>query len=83
MGFHPTKTDPCVMLTENLKTNCCEYIAVYVNGQYIATQKPEAIVNTLKTKCKLKVQRDAKLSYHLGADYSNYPGGTMVCQPKK
>ena len=31
--------------------------------------------NSLKTKCKLKGKRDAKLSYD--------PGQTMVCQPKK
>ena len=71
------------MMRDNLKTNSSEYIVVYVDELYMVTQKPEDIVNTLKTKCKLKVERDAKSSYHLGADYSNDPGGTMVCQPKK
>ena len=82
IGFHPTKANPCVMMRENLKTNSCEYIAVYVDDLYISSQKPEDIVNTLKTKRKLKIERDAKLSYHLVANYFNDPGGTMVCQLK-
>ena len=42
----------------NLKTNCYEYKAFYVDDLCIATQKPEDIVNTLKTKYKLKVKRN-------------------------
>ena len=55
-GFSPTKANPCVMMREDLKTKFCEYIAVYVNDLYIASQSPEDIVNTLKTKCKLKIK---------------------------
>ena len=54
--FHPTKANPCVMMRENLKTNCCEYIAVYMIDLCIATQKPEDIINILKTECKLKIK---------------------------
>ena len=75
MSFHPTKANPCVMMTEHLKTKCCEYIALYVNDLYIATQKPEDIVDTLKSKCKLKIKRNVKLSYD--------PGWTMNCQLEK
>ena len=53
------------MMRENLKTKCCEYIAVYVDDLYIASQKPKHIVNTLKTKHKIKIKTDEKLSYHL------------------
>ena len=58
--------NPCVMMGENLKMNCGEYRAVYVDDLYIASQKPEENVNTLKIKNKLKFKTDAKLSYYLG-----------------
>ena len=48
MGFHTTKANPCVMMRENLKTKSLEYIVVYLVEQYIASPKPEDIVNTLK-----------------------------------
>ena len=35
MGFHTTKANPCAMMRENLKPNCCKYIIVYVNDLYI------------------------------------------------
>ena len=66
------------MMRENLEINCCEYIAIYV-----ASQKPEDIVNTLNIKYKLKIKTEAKLSYHLGSNYPEDPGETMVCQLKK
>ena len=43
------------MMRENLKTKCCEYIAVYQDGLYIASPTPEAILNTLKSKYKLNL----------------------------
>ena len=79
MIFHPTNANPCVMMRENLKPNCCEYIAVYLDDLYIASPKPEDIVNTFKIQYKLKINTD----YHLGAKYPNDPGGTMICQLKK
>ena len=39
----------------------------YVDDPYIATLKPEDIVNTLKINYKLKLKTHAKLSYHLRA----------------
>ena len=43
------------MMRGNLKSNCHEYIAVYVDDLYISTKKPEDIVNTLKTKWNSKL----------------------------
>ena len=34
-------------------------------------------------KYHLKIKRDGKLTYHLGADYFEDPDGTFVSQPKK
>ena len=48
MGFYPPTENPCVMMRENLKTKCCEYIVVYQDDLYIASPTPEAILNTTK-----------------------------------
>ena len=48
----------------------------------IVAQDPKQIINTLKSKYKLKVKGDGPLTYHLGADYYHGPDGTMVSQPK-
>ena len=79
MGFYPPTENPCVMVRENIKTKCCEYIAVYQDDLYIASPTPEPIVNTLETKHKLNINAD----FHLGAKYPNDPVGTMICQLKK
>ena len=75
MGFHSTKATPCVMMREKLNLKSCEHIAVYLDHPYIASLKPEDIVNTLETKYKIKINAD----YHLEAKYPNDPGGTMIC----
>ena len=68
------------MMRENLKTKCCEYIAVYQDDHYIfVSLAPEAIVNTLENKYKLNINAD----FHLGARYQNDPDGTLICQLKK
>ena len=53
------------MMRENLKTKCCEYIAVYQDDLYIASPRPEAIVNTLENKYKHNIKPD----FYLGANY--------------
>ena len=67
------------MMREKLNLESCEHIAVYLDHPYIASLKPEDIVNTLETKYKIKINAD----YHLEAKYPNDPGGTMICQLKK
>ena len=54
-------------------------IAVDQYDLYISSPSPEDIVNTLKAKYKLSINVD----YHLGANYPNDLGGTMICQLKK
>ena len=56
---------------------------MYVDDLCIASQDPEEIINTLKSKYNLKVRGDGPLTYHLGVDYFQDPDGTMVSQPKK
>ena len=62
---------------------CYEYIAVYEDNLCIAAESPSAIIQIFKSKYHLKVIRDGKLTYHLGADYFEDPDGTFVSQPKK
>ena len=76
LGYYPPTANLCVMMRDNLKTNCCEYIAVYQDDQ---SPTPENTVNTLENKYKPNVNAD----FHLGAKYLNDPGGKMVCQLKK
>ena len=40
------------MMRENLKTNCHEYIAVYVDDLYIATQNLKILLTLLKSKLR-------------------------------
>ena len=79
MGFYPPTAIPCVMMRENHKTKCCEYIFVYQDDIYIESPTAEAILNTLQNKYKLTIN---PYSY-LGAKYSIDPGGTMICQLRK
>ena len=62
---------------------CYEYIAVYVDDLCIAAESPSTTIQIFKSKYILKVKEDGKLTYHLGADYFEYPDGTFVSQPKK
>ena len=70
-------------MKKNIKLNLYEYIAVYAHDLCIVAQDPKQIINTLKSKYKLKVKGDGPLTYHLGAEYFQDPDGTMVSQPKK
>ena len=79
MGFYPPTDNPCVLMRENFKAKCCEYIGVYQDDLYIASPTPEAILNTLQDKYKININPD----YYLGAKYSIDPGGTMISQLRK
>ena len=83
MKVLPSKADPCIWLRKAPNLRCYEYIDVYVDGLCIAAESPSIIISIFKTKYHLKVNRDGKLNYHLGADYLEDPDGTFVSQPKK
>ena len=83
MNFTPSRADQWIWLKKNIELSLYEYIAVYVDDWCIVAQDPKQIINTLKSKYKLKVRGDGPLTYHLGADYYHDPDGTMASQPKK
>ena len=55
MNFIPSRADQCIWLKKNVELNLYEYIAVYVDDLCIVAQDPKQIINTLKSKYKLKV----------------------------
>ena len=77
MIFLPSKAYPCIWLMKAPDLRCYEYIAVY-----LAAESPSAIMKIFKSKYHLKVKRDNKLTFHLGADYFEDPDGTYASQPK-
>ena len=56
MGFYPPTENPCVMMRENLKTKCFEYIVVYQDDLYIASLTPEATPKILKIQLQAQYQ---------------------------
>ena len=63
----------------NLKTKCCEYIAVYQDDLYIVSPTSEAIFNTLENKYNLTINPD----FYFGSKYPHDTDGTISCQFKK
>ena len=47
MGLYPPTENPCLMMIEKRKTRCSEYVVVYHDDLYIASQTAEGILNTL------------------------------------
>ena len=64
---------------ENLKTKSSEYIVIYQDDLYIASQTLEDILNNLQDKYKIKINPDV----YLGLNFPHDPGGTMICQLRK
>ena len=60
MGFYPPTENQCVVMRENLKTKCCEYIAVYQDDLYIVSPTLETIVDTLDNNYYLNPIRKAQ-----------------------
>ena len=81
LRFTSCKADPCVWLRE--VKNKYEYIAIYVDDLFIASDEPQQILQDLKENFKLKIKGDGPLEYHLGCDYKPDKDGTLVAQPTK
>ena len=64
---------------KDLRTKCCEYIVIYQDDLYIVSPTPEAILNILQNKYKIKINPD----FYLGGKYPHDPGGAMICQLRK
>ena len=79
MSFYPPTENPCVMMRENLKTKCSEYIVVYQDDLCTTSPTPEAILNILQNNYKLNINQD----FYLGAKYQIDPGGIMICELMK
>ena len=78
-GFYPPTENSCVMMRENLKTKCCEYIVVYQDDLHIASPTSEAVLNILQNQYKLNINPE----FYLGASYLIDQGETIMCQLSK
>ena len=58
--FTPSKADPCIWLRKAPNLRSYEYIAVYVDDLWIASESPSAIIDIFKTKFHLKFKEIAK-----------------------
>ena len=65
MGFYPPTENPCVVMRENLKTKSSEYLVVYQDDLYIASQTPEEILNILQNKYKININLTWKVNIHM------------------
>ena len=62
-------------MRETHNTQSCEYIIIYQDDLYIASQTPEEILHTLQDKYKINI--------YLQDEYPHDPGGTNICQLKE
>ena len=62
------------MIRENL-TKSSEYIVIYQDDLYIASQTLKKIFHILQDKYKINIYLEGK--------YPHDPGGTMICQLRK
>ena len=74
--------EQCTWLRKNSRLNLYEYIAVYVDDLCLAAENAKKLISILKSNYHLKVKGDGPLTYHLGADYFNGPGRTMIVNPR-
>ena len=56
MNFILLLPDPCIWWRKNSKHNVYEYIAVYVDDLFIASQIPSELISILKSKYQLNVE---------------------------
>ena len=80
MGFIPSKADPDIWM--RAKEDHYEYIGVYVDDLAIASKDPQAIVDALTKKHKLKLKGTGPMSYHLGCDYFRDKKGVLCGSPR-
>lgn len=80
MGFTPSKADPDIWMRP--KEDHYEYIGVYVDDLAIASKNPQAIVDTLVKKHKLKLKGTGPMAYHLGCDYFRDKKGVLCGSPR-
>ena len=61
-----------------------EYVATYVDNLLLAMKDPQGFIKILESKpyC-LKFKGTSKIDFHLGADFSRDPSGTLYISPRR
>jgi len=80
MGFSPSFADPDVWMKDC--GDHYEYVCIYVDDLAMAMMNPQAFVDALKGKYNYKLKGVGEIKYHLGADFSRDPDGTLCMGAK-
>ena len=75
MDFYSPTENPNVMMRENHITQSCEFIIIYHDELYIASNTPGDILHTLQDKYKINI--------YLQDKYPHDPSGRGICQVKE
>ena len=77
-GFFPSKAEPDIWMRDC--GDHYEYIATYVDDLAIASKNPQAIIDALETKFKLK--GTGPITFHLGCNFFRDETGNLCFGPK-
>ena len=80
-GFFPCKAEPDIWMRP--AGDHYEYVAVYVDDLAFALDDPQKFVDILQDKHNFKLKGTGPLDYHLGANFTRDPDGTLCMSPKK
>ena len=78
IGFFPSKAEPDIWMRDC--GDHYEYIATYVDDLAIASKNPQAIIDALETKFKLK--GTGPITFHLGCNFFRNENGNLCFGPK-
>ena len=74
-GFFPCKAEPDIWMRP--AGNHYKYVAVYVDDLAFALNDPQKFVNILQDKYNFKLKGTGPIDYHLGANFTRDPDGTL------
>ena len=80
-GFFPCRAEPDVWMRP--ADNTYEYVAVYVDDLALAMKDPKAFADVFGSKYKFQLKRTGELNFHLGANFTRDPDGTLCMLPTK
>ena len=81
MGFGPSRAEKDIWMKDC--GDHYEYIGLYVDDLMIASKNPQAIIDVLEKKHKLKLKGTGPTQFHLGCDYFRDKEGVMCVGPHK
>ena len=80
-GFLPCLAEPDIWMRP--AGNVYEYVAVYVDDLAMAMKDPKAFADILEKKYRFNLKGTGELNFHLGANFTRDPDGTLCMSPTK